>query len=992
MAGDRFCSSDFNLIFITDLQLPLHTANLLILTKLYREILGFGGYNSLLQTTNHSHSFNLVRSWPALSPLSSAQHILRLKLGFEMNWTGGTLSRSRNANGKLSLSVKQKNHFAKARVKLQNGQRTSPPEIQYFDFGEWKPENQVHDDRHSDPVKQRASSQRTLDQFRNVQGVVRKLKSLRPRNERSKRKRSLINDTEGYVLPSGIPIPPISPPVISSRPPSSSSPIQAEPTEERVAKRLRASTSPMSDELYPLAALDGVEAKRHRLLQETDWVGIERQKCLSKPAKMKFTDPEDRDLIGRRRPLNSSAIQNRWNVQGSRPMKIPLMAPCNEEGEDWSPDWMSIRIGSTATNKGPISDEMLDCYQTPEPVIRALHPVRTPAYRSIGHESQPQHRKHEGTTPSSLGEEPSEPFRSLFSPEEVEQSGVAQLVEAATIAEDHSPPLVEGELQLPDDYEFPEPKSRFRSVFEHTSQPHGQTSELDHGSDPIVRDFAFIDGKLQGAAVEQPARPEGRNVLEDQISEHAPIEDARPSTSPLSIATSRYMQELEEQSYGTGGQNFFPKNVADRAVPTRAQPAAIDRKVTEDERETYVHRETKVWMPREEVQDNENIQPTEDEDEIWRTFINLDGVHDSQSSRPTSTHIRPPTARASLQKKQTPDHPPTSSNTHKAPPCPPDDEQIWRNFIFSSPNPNNEWILEEASPESHVPDNDTSTPNPARTQPSMVAEAATSPVKQNPHLRDEILDGSPPIVDNASRYAHASTSSTTESPVTTEHVRSMAPRVPYPSDSQPSTLTTTSPATHNSRNPQTTSNPSSLIPQAPSSSSIPQSLSFSPTNTTTLTAHNPSSDELSWTPTRLPNPPPPKKASAASVIFKKPTRYIGGEHRAPSTVHLGRNVGKSKSRNRNDAEGKGKKKVKGKEKEEKKGEKKVKGKEKEEKKGKGEKKGKEKERKSLAEAVERAKKQMGGRKDRKKETRREGEESHESESESEEMETDEIVD
>ena len=984
MAGDRFCSSDFNLIFITDLQLPLHTANLLILTNLYRKILGFGGYNSILQTTNHLYSFKLIRTWPALSPLSSAQHILRLKLELEMNWTGGALSRSRNANGKLSLSVKQKNHFAKARVKLQNGQRTSPPEIQYFDFGEWKPENQVHDDRHSDPVKQRVSSQRTLDQFQNVQGVVRKLKSLRPRNERGKRKRSLINDTEGYVLPSGIPIPPISPAVISSRPPSSSSPIQAEPTEERVVKRIRTSTSPMSDELYPLAALDGVEAKRHRLLQETDWVGIERQKCLSKPAKMKFTDPEDRDLIGRRRPLNSSAIQNRWNVQGSRPMKIPLMAPCNEEGEDWSPDVMSIRIGSTATNKGPISDEMLDCYQTPEPVKRAIYPVRTPEYRSIGHETKSQHRKHEGTTPSSLGKEPSEPFRSLFSPEEVEQSGVAQLVEAATIAEDHSPPLVEGELQLPDDYEFPEPESRFRLVYEHKSQAHGQTSELDHGSGPIVRDFAFIDGRLQRAAVEQPARPEGRNILEDQISEHAPTEDARPSTSPLSIATSRYMQELEEQSYGTGGQNFFPKNVADRAVPTRAQPAAIDREVTEDERETNVHREPKVWVPREEVQDKESIQPTEDEDEVWRTFINLDGVHDSRSSRPTSTHIRPPTARASLQKKQTPDQPPTSSDTHKVPPCPPDDEQIWRDFIFSSPNPNNEWILEEASPEPHVPDTDTSTPDPARTQPSMVAEAATSPVKQNPHLQDEILDGSPPILDNASRYAHASTSSTTESPVTTEHVRSMASRVPYPSDSQPSTLTATSPATHNSRNPQTTSNPSSLIPQAPSSPSIPQSLS--PTNTTTHTAHNPSSDELSWTPTRLPNPPPPKKTSAASVIFKKPTRYNGGERKAPSTVHLGRNVGKSKSRNRNDAEGKGEKKVK------------EKGKEREEK-GKGEKKGKEKETKSLAEAVERAKKQMGSRKDRKKETKREGEgeESHESsrdesESESEEMETDEIVD
>ena len=282
-----------------------------------------------------------------------------------MNWTGGSLSRSRNANTNVSVSIKQKNHFAKARVRLQN-RRQPPPEIQYFDFGEWKPESGVHGDRRSDPVgrKERASSQRTLDQFENVQGVVRKLKSLRPRNEaRQGEERSPINDTEGHVLPSGIPIPPVSPILINSYSPSSTSIIQDESTLKRTSKRLRASTPSTSDEPDPLALLDSVESKRRKLLEENDWVGVERQRRMSKPIKMKFTDAKDRDLIGRRRPLNSGAVQNRWNVQGPRQMNLPLTAFYSEKSpilprhfadEYWSRGDIAIRIGSKDITTGPI--------------------------------------------------------------------------------------------------------------------------------------------------------------------------------------------------------------------------------------------------------------------------------------------------------------------------------------------------------------------------------------------------------------------------------------------------------------------------------------------------------------------------------------------------------------------------------------------------------------------------------------------------------------
>lgn len=843
-----------------------------------------------------------------------------------MNWTGGTLSRSRNANAKVSLSVKQKNHFAKARVKLQN-RRQPPPEIQYFDFGEWKPESGVHDDRTSKLVKrkERASSQRTLDQFENVEGVVRKLKSLRPRNEARQRKehspindrnkarkrqRSPIDDTEGHVLPSGIAIPPISPVIISSRPPSSASTVQAEPATKRTSKRPRTSTPSTSDEPDPLAVLDSVEAKRRKLLQENDWVGIERQRRLSKPIKMKFTDAKDRDLIGRRRPLNSSAVQNRWNMQGSKQMKIPLTASFSEKprglprrfaDEYWSAeDRMSIRIGSKGTNEGPISDEILDCGQSPGSVRRSSQSnlVQNFDYDNAGPTPKPQHRGREVTTPSASRDESSGPFHSLFSQEEVEQSGIAQLVEAATIADDDSLSLAEDELQLPEDYHFPEPEPVFRLVFEQTPQPRGRTSQLNDNSSPIVRDFAFIEGQLTGAAIENC------NGLEEHISEQAPVEDAQASTSPLSIATSQYMQELENQSVGPGGQRLFAKNMANMIATARAQPTVTSNKA-EDSVGATGDRERNVSVQPDAIQDKENIQPTEDEDEIWRSFINLDDVHEFESNQeqPTTTHIPHATSKAPVHEKQAPHHVSTTSTSQKAPPPPSsrdDDELIWQNFIFSDSNPTDEWNIEEARPES-LPGSHISPYDPARIQPSMMAEAATSPVKQNPHLLDEMLDDSTLILDDASRYANASTTST-GSPGMTENVSSMPQQVSNPSDSPDqsySVLATASPSTqsHSSNLPPPgpkprLSNPSFLRVEASSSSSTPAHLIkylSPPTGATTTTNNdnNPSSDELTWTPSRL------SAATKEKVVFKKPSRYVGEwASDPPEPVHLGRRISK----------------------------------------------------------------------------------------------------
>ncbi|KAL9070442.1 MAG: hypothetical protein Q9161_004866 [Pseudevernia consocians] len=851
-----------------------------------------------------------------------------------MNWTGGALSRSRNANAKVSLSVKQKNHFAKARVKLQSGKRPSPPEIQYFDFGEWKPECGAQDDRHSHSVKQRISSQTKLDQFENVQGVVKKLKSLRPRNGGNKRRRSIINDTEGHVLPSGIPIPPISPTIISTRPPSSSSRIQAEPTAKRNVELLRTSDSSTSDELDSLVTLDSVEAKRRKLLQESDWVGVERQIRMSHPVKMKFTDAKDRDLIGRRRPLRDSVVGNRWNVQDSRRMRIPLMVSESEKSralhrglanEYGNADGISIRIGSTATNKGPISDEILDCYQSPAPAQRSSHTVETFDYDNTTPLVKPQHRRSEVTTPLAFRKQSSEPFRSLFSPEEVDQSGIAELVEAATMADDGNLSLAEDEIQLPEDYHFPETEPAFRLVFEQTPQLRVQTSELNDSSSPIVRGFAFTEGHLPLGTIEQRPRPEDRSVLEEQISEHAPVGDAEPSTSPLSIATSQYMQDLENQGFGSGRRRIFETNMADEAATATAQSVMVRNKA-EENRGITGDREP---VPPNDVQDNEKTQPTGDEDEIWRNFINLDNLDDFQSiqEQPTSTHIPHSTVRASAHEEQVLHQDLPKPNVLKVPPpSRDDDELVWQNIIFIDSSPNDdEWVIEEpASPECPS-DIQISTYNPARTQPSMIAEAATSPVKQNPHLMDEVmLDDSTPVLDAASRYAHTSASAT-GSPGTTGNVSSVPPSDSRDRSSNPATA---SPAAHgdsqshnssdptfpNTRTPPT-SNPSSLIAEASSSNPTQHP---SPTGAT----HNPSSDELAGTPSRLRGRP----ATKEKIVFQKPSRYVGERaNDAPKPVHLGRNVSKVKNKNKK--------------------------KKKEEK--------KKKEKRSLAEAVERAKTKMG---------------------------------
>lgn len=249
-----------------------------------------------------------------------------------MNWTGGSLSRSRKQNA--SLSVLQKRHFARARGKLLNG-RPSPPQIDLSIFRDAESDGTMSRGGTPSASIPRRERQMTLGDFESLRPVVKQLRSLR-----------------------------------SHRSPETT-------------PRSRRSTSPQgaaeggATESTPPTMVDELEAKRRELLATFDWVGLEKMK----PVKMHFANAEDRDLIGKRRLVKDShaaetarVLQHRRRPLANAYDKLNITRATSQSLS--SPGKISIHIGSSpkvssaarrhdrSSNGGdgsraPASDEML---------------------------------------------------------------------------------------------------------------------------------------------------------------------------------------------------------------------------------------------------------------------------------------------------------------------------------------------------------------------------------------------------------------------------------------------------------------------------------------------------------------------------------------------------------------------------------------------------------------------------------------------------------
>lgn len=284
---------------------------------------------------------------------------------------------------------------------------------------------------------------------------------------------------------------------------------------------------------------------------------------------------------------------------------------------------------------------------------------------------------------------------------------------------------------------------------------------------------------------------------------------------------------------------------------------------------------------------------------MWRHFTMLDNMEETSSTQvrhvPHETSKYTATASAF-------NHAASSAQPQKEAPKADEDEeeQIWRNFIFSDDDHNNDWTIEKPP----IPTQTQPPYNPTRTQPSIIAEAATSPIKQNPQMdmSEASSDESMFSPNKSSRHAGASFfPSTVRDLATSSDIAEPTPDIedstklqekvtfpPNPSDidsmlveASPTKKTTPissspKPPTHKDNLSALIAQATSLLQQLPPRELNPPSLVAEASSSSMQASYNPvnvSSDELQWSPVRAPTIA--SRIVKPKVVFTPPRRYVG---------------------------------------------------------------------------------------------------------------------
>ena len=855
-----------------------------------------------------------------------------------MNWTGGRLCRSRNANS--STSAKQKNHFAKARAKLQSAQ-SSTPKRQPFDLGHWRPDYETkHVSSSSGQQYEHSQHQMVLDDFENVRPLVQKLQTLNQRNDSHKRKRPSLERCVHHPKREDSGLEPMSPIVISSRPSSASSAQSSAPAIATIE-------DPSRFDSLGTSGLTSIEAKRRRLLQMEDWVGVERRH--SKPAHMTFTEAEDRDMIGKRRQMKKGHHVTRDAIHRSskRPSYLGEPRQLDIASQDFGDGQMSIRIGSAVdrSQASVSSEEMLFDSEVQERNPRKLPAAPVVQHGELG--SLPlSDRTHREIRDSSAFMDDLSSVAAIFQSEEMKplpQSahrrgdidipsgsmddstsfgfGCQPLQETPPKHKELGLPIdeeddseIDGvrEASTPLELEPAQEEQCFRLVFENTPQPPASNWT---DSDPIVRDFAYPN-------VGPPLARSNSSPLLRAQDVSIPDDGAETDDSSIESLASRprFFGNAPNQNSGNHASDSRMQHTE------RSDNCGGERGSTANSESSQISKKEMRSPARRKSLDKDKLQPNLEEESIWRSFTMMDEMEDTKSfkARPTSNNNgKEPTANQHMDHNAQAFPPKTKPRSLVD-----DEEQIWRAFIFSDDddnNPTNEWTLESPSPPIHSP-----TPsNPTRTQPSMIAEASTSPIKQNPHLHEasptvspsetssQLKQGFSNRYDSATSHSSdvlAEVSSPTEDPLGSATAGTAQPETAEPSGavsataqrtkdftftpwtipslSEPDeTQTSHSPHSSLSAQPPTTSSSSPSPPILSSSGNykpVPHpssSLIAAPPSTTYDTTF--SSDELHGP---SPGPVAVKLTSEhMKVVFTPPKRYIGPRAIDPEkTVALGR--------------------------------------------------------------------------------------------------------
>lgn len=754
-----------------------------------------------------------------------------------MNWTGGSLSRSRKQNA--SLSVIQKRHFARARGKLLNG-RPSPQQIDISIFHDAESDDIMPRGGTTsapDPCGERQSTQMTLGDFESLRPVVKQLQSLRPHRSPKTMLRSHFSQPQTQVRYHDDY-------QLQTKKPRSQRPTIPKRADEGATK------SATGDSITP-TTIDELEAKRRELLATFDWVGLEKMK----PVKIYFANAEDRDLIGKRRLVKGnhaaevpSVPQHRRRLANAHD-KLNMMRATSQSLS--SPGKISIHIGSSrrgssagrrhskSSNGGddsqaPASDEMLlDDHEsfTGAEGASALTTNALRRYTNTSDDMLFDPGWSDGASQMNIDPTASEPllhrqapnsatnmFSSsseseyMFEARELEETSDYRrsrrrrnTYSAHVRSQEESAALNPSKLGRPNPnqapiFEYPNLPELNRAGERHSGVERRASLRVNHntGSCQIIKSSSPSTGHAH-----EPRSPHTK--AQDFIE---PLIPAR-FTDGDSYNTRKH-EQLDTQK---------TKAISEKRHKDMSKPQIIEKEQQRLSHIADVPKPLTPHSPRPPDQDNR---------------ANIGAPEASARPLPPALELQSPT--------------PEQANKPQAQadPTPEEDELLWRKFVFGTENPANDWTFDEeaithplviskpqrttnsSSPlqpifnaaNNSVPNSDGP---PAQTQPSLLVEASSSP--------------SPSLPPNDPQDVHTN-----------------------PSHS------------HSSSGPPETQH------------SIQAHASTSP-----LQASNTSSDPLSYSPSRLLHPP---------VTFRKPNRYVGESQESVTPVRLGVGRGKRKRRGR----------------------------------------------------------------------------------------------
>lgn len=751
-----------------------------------------------------------------------------------MNWTGGSLSRSRKQSA--NLNIIQKKHFARARAKLLNG-HSSPFRLGLSIF---------HDEENTcaSQLEEHPPTQLTLEEYEVFKPVVKQLQSLKPRYA--------VSNMPSRVTESPRPSPSfdddsILAPQLKYR--ASNVFVKGQNYKEKA-------TASEANPTKIAPVVDELEAKRRELLGTSDWIGLKK----IKPLQMRFPEAEDRDLIGKRRrvdndPYQADSARNLYR----RPVVNPYEKQCMLRSRSKllsSPSKISIHIGSSGRgsparprkkngsrrdidHQACVSDEML--FNDQESVrISMCNQYANPSEEMLFD------REWSGIS-TSTNRSPYQgmPFR--LQPTRADKGSLAHSVSSGADSEylndpgyaadrhDHQDkPNLISPYTLPGSIDPCVTTEPLKTIGSENRRPEGDDNPANTQHVEGLR--SHDRGQAEGISEQPPPQDKQRPPYSAQGGKHSARQrfiarqDSKDEKQPSTQATVR---DIGPHSHPPGSLQSSSYHVKHRRT-SKVSPPNLERDDMQRDKFQISAMEQQHW------------------DELFRRQDDPTTI-----LKETKPNDRAATSTAGEALPRAPSPPPTPiipSHEHvealepPADPTPEEDEIIWRTFVFGTANPNGEdWIFDnpsqgrDAPRQSHRPNNSSS--SPLHTLPQTASASASSPKTQT----------QPSLLAEAS----SSTSSSSSTP---------APTLSSSSPARPQPL------------------PSTTADFPPTSSVPPSQPSTSPANRTQHSvqaqAHT-SSDELALSPGRMPPPPRP-------VVFRRPRRYGGKELSCPvSPLRLG---------------------------------------------------------------------------------------------------------